>query len=313
MSNEVETSYAKHYAANVFHLSQQKGSKLADKCRNEVQNVEQDFYDRIGEVTAQLKTGRAQDISYSDTPHSRRRVVSAPYFYSDTVDKDDRLKLVIDPESAYVQAAVMAIGRAKDDVIIAAALGSAYGGVDGGTAVVLPTTQKLAAHDGATTTGVNLNVRTLRKVKQKFDGNDVDESEEKYFAIGSSQLQSLLGQTEVSSSDYNSVKALVMGEVDTFLGFKFIRTERLVRSSTNVTYTVTDGTVAAGTGTITAANSRRCFAWAKNGILLASANSLFSSIDKIPHKHFLNQIYVSQQFGATRMEEERVVEVICSE
>ena len=207
----------------------------------------------------------------------------------------------------------MAIGRAKDDVIIAAALGSAYGGVDGGTAVVLPTTQKLAAHDGATTTGVNLNVRTLRKVKQKFDGNDVDESEEKYFAIGSSQLQSLLGQTEVSSSDYNSVKALVMGEVDTFLGFKFIRTERLVRSSTNVTYTVTDGTVAAGTGTITAANSRRCFAWAKNGILLASANSLFSSIDKIPHKHFLNQIYVSQQFGATRMEEERVVEVICSE
>ncbi len=313
MSNQIETSYAKHYAANVFHLSQQKGARLVQNCRNEVQNVEQDFYDRIGSVTAQLKTGRQQDISYSNTPHSRRRVVAAPYYYSDTVDKDDKLKLIIDPESAYVEAAVMAIGRSKDDVFISAALGSAYGGSDGGTAVPLPTTQKLVAHDGTATTGVNMNVKTLRALKKIFDGNDVDDSESKFIAVGSSQIQSLLGNTEVASSDYNTIKALVMGEVDTFMGFKFIRTERLARSSTNITYNVASGVYGSGTGTVTAANSRRCIAWAKSGMLFASANSMFSSIDKIPTKHFLNQIYVSQQFGATRMEEEKVVEVVCSE
>lgn len=313
MSNQVEVSYAKHYAANVFHLSQQKGARLQPYCRQEIQNVEQDFYDRIGAVEAMEKIGRQVDVIYADTPHSRRRVVAKPYYYSDTADKDDKLKMLIDPESAYSQAAVFSLGRKKDDVFISAALGTAWGGTDGSDAIVLPTSQKIAAHDGSTATGVNLNVKTLRKVKEKFHANDVDDSEKLYIAVGSSQINSMLGQLEVQSVDYNSVKALVMGEVDTFMGFKFIRTERLPRSASNVTYTVTNGTVGAGAGTITAANSRRCIAWAEQGVLFAAANSMFASIDKLPQKHFLNQIYVSQQFGATRMEEEKVVEVICSE
>lgn len=313
MSNQIEVSYAKHYAANVFHLSQQKGARLQPYCRQEIQNVEQDFYDRIGAVEAMEKIGRQVDVIYADTPHSRRRVVAKPYYFADTVDKDDKLKLLIDPESAYSQAAVYSIGRKKDDVFISAALGTAWGGTDGSDAIVLPTSQKVAAFDGSTATGVNLNLKTLKKVKEKFNANDVDESESLYMAVGSSQITSLLDQVEIQSADYNSIKALVMGEVDSFMGFKFIRTERLPRSSSNVTYTVTDGTVGAGGGTITASKSRRCIAWAQQGVLFASANSMFASIDKLPNKHFLNQIYVSQQFGATRMEEEKVVEVICSE
>lgn len=313
MSDQIVIAYAKHYASNVVHLSQQKSSYFGDKVRNEHQNVEQDFYDRIGSVTAQLKAGRQEDVAYSNTPHSRRRVVTKKYFYADTTDKDDKVKTVIDPNSAYVQAAVMALNRAKDDVVIAAALGSSYGGVDGGTPVVLPDSQKVAAHDGSTLTGVNMNVKTLRAVSKKFNANEVDKSIKRYVAMGSSQLEALLGQTEVTSSDYNSIKALVMGDVDTFMGFKFVFSERLPRSSTNITYNKDSGVVGSGTGTITAANSRRCFAWAEDGLLLATAEELFTSIDILPSKHFLSQIYASQNYGATRMEEEKVVEIICSE
>lgn len=313
MSTQITTAMVKQYSANVFHLSQQKGSRLSAMVRNESQQGEEAYYERVGAVTAQKKVSRHSDTTYSDTPHSRRRVTLEDYFYADLVDKEDKLRIIISPESEYAMAAMWALGRAKDDEIIGAALGDAYSGKSGNTSVSLPTSQKVAAHDGTTTTGVNLNVRTLRAVKEKFDSNDVDESIPRHFAITSSQLQSLLGEEEVSSADYNTIRALVMGEIDTFMGFRFIRTQRLPRSSSDVTYTAADGTVGAGAGTITAANSRRCIAWAEDGLLLATAQEVQGEIDRLPTKHYSVQVYASMGIGATRLEEEKVVEVICSE
>jgi len=313
MSIEITTAFVKQYSANVFHLSQQKGSKLQGTVRNESQNSESKFFERIGSVDAQLKTGRHSLVSYSDTPHSRRRVTLADYYHADLVDEEDKIRMLISPESPYAQAAMWALGRSKDDVIISAALGNAYAGKEGATAVVLPNSQKVAAFDGTTTTGVNLNVKTLRKVKEKFDANDIDESIKRNFAIGSSQLQSLLGETEVTSSDYASIKALVMGEVNTFMGFYFVRLERLPKAAADVTYTVTNGAVGAGTGTITAANSRRCFAWAQDGVLLSTGKEITAKISELPDRHYAKQVYAKMGIGAVRMEEEKVVEVICSE
>ena len=314
MSNQVPEWFVKQYSSNVMHLSQQKGSRLQGGVRKESQSADAAFYDRIGAVDAQQKLSRHSDTTYSNTPHSRRKVTLADYFYADLVDKEDKIRMLNSPESEYVTAAVNSLGRKKDDVIIAAGLGTAYSGVDGSTAVSLPASQKLAAHDGSTTTGVNLNVRTLRAVKQKFDGNDVDESIPRHFAITSFQLQSLLAQTEVASSDYNSIKALVQGEVNSFMGFNFIRTERLARLLANQTYTVTNGALTGAlTGTVQAATSRRCMAWAQDGILLAVGKDIMAKIDVLPMKHYATQVYASLHFGATRMEEEKVVEVICSE
>lgn len=313
MSVQVTTAFVQQYSANVQHLVQQKGSKLRGLVRVESQVGKSAFYDQIGAVTAQKKTSRHADTPRMDTPHARRRVTLEDYEYADLVDNEDKIRMLISPESEYAMAAMWAMGRAMDDEIIAAALGTAYTGETGATSTALPTAQKIAAHDGSTTTGVNLNVRTLRKVKEVFDGNDVDESIPRYFAITSSQLQSLLGESEVSSADYNTIKALVMGEVDTFLGFKFVRTERLGRSASNVTYTVTNGTTGAGTGTITAANSRRCIAWAQDGVLLSIGKDMNARISERADKSYAMQVYASMGIGATRMEEEKVVEVICSE
>lgn len=313
MSVEITSAFVKQYSSNVFHLSQQKGSRLQGLVRQESQNSEAKFFERIGAVDALEKTGRHADIEYSDTPHSRRRVTLGDYYYADLVDEEDKIRMLISPESDYAMAAVNAMGRKKDDLIISAALGNAYSGKEGATAVALPSSQKLAAFDGTTTTGVNMNVKTLRAVKSKFDANDVDESIQRNCAITSSQLQSLLGETEVTSSDYASVKALVMGEVNTFLGFNFVRLERLTRSATDVTYTVTSGLVGSGTGTVTAANSRRCFAWAKDGIILSVGKEIMSKIEPNMNKHYAVQVYCKMGMGAARLEEVKVVEIICSE
>ena len=247
MSFEITTAMVKSYSANVFHLSQQKNSRLAGFVRRETQNGEEDFYDRIGAVTAQKKTGRHSDTTYQDTPHSRRRVTCEDYFFADLVDKEDKLRIIQSPESEYAKAGAMALGRAMDDVIIAAALGVAYVGKDGAATANLADVNRIAAFDGATTTGVGLTVKTLRAIKKKFGKNEVEG--DLYMSVTSEQLDDMLGELEVTSSDYNAVKALVHGDVDSFMGFKFIRIERLGLTTATTTYNVTNGSVGAGTGT----------------------------------------------------------------
>jgi len=313
MSQQVTTAFVKQFNSNVFHLSQQKGSRLRSLVRTVSQTGKSQFFDRIGSVVATKKTSRHSDTPLIDTPHSRRRVTLGDYEHADLIDDADKIRLLIDPASEYSMAFSYAFGRAMDDEIIAAALGNSYGGEEGADIIALPTSQKVAAHDGSTTTGVNLNVKTLRKVKQIFDANDVDESIPRCFAIGSSQLQSLLSETEVTSSDFAAVKALVMGDVDTFLGFKFTRLELLVKSASNITYNVVSGIVGSGTGTITAANSRRCFAWAKDGLVLSIGQDQKSRISERDDKSYSTQVFMSMGVGSTRIEEEKVVEVICSE
>jgi hypothetical protein len=313
----IDVSFVNGYKTNILMLSQQKNARLFGKSRVEVQNSESDFYERIGSVDAQDVVGRHGDTPNMEVPHSRRRVSLEDAEFGTMLDNFDKIRLLIDPQNSYVQAAVMSLSRKKDAIFIAAALGNAYSGKTGSTAVALPTSQKLAAFDGATTTGVNINVETLVAIKGKFWSNEaIMEGEGLYLALASSQFQALLNNTKVTNVDYASVKALVNGEVNTFMGFTFIHSELLPRSAANVTYTVTDGTVGAGTGTITAAKSRRCIAWAAEGMISVSGiggYDLKVNIGPDAAKKFHPRIYACHSVGATRLEEVKVVEVICSE
>jgi hypothetical protein len=313
MSQSIDQAFVNQYKANVMMLSQQKGSRLRDKVRNESVNAESAYFERLGPATAIKKLSRHSDTPQIDSDHSRRRLTLVDYEWADLIDNEDKVRMLIDPASEYAQAAMWALGRAMDDEIIENALGNAFSGKAGGTTVALVDADKLAAHDGSTTGGVNLNVQTLRAAKQRFDANDVDPSMKRYMAIQSSQLQSLLGETETTSSDFATVKALVQGEINTFMGFEFVRIERLPRAAADITYTVTDGTVGAGTGTITAADSRRCFAWAEEGLLLGVGADMQARISERDDKSYSTQVYVRQSIGATRMEEAKFLEVDCAE
>lgn len=311
MSVQITTAMVKQYSSNVFHLSQQKASRLAPFVRNESQNAEVAFYDRVGSVTAMKKTGRHSDTTYQDTPHSRRSVTTEDFFFADLVDKEDKLRIIMNPESEYAMAAAMALGRAKDDVIIENALGAASTGKDGAGSANLANANKIAGFDGATATGVGLNIETLRAIKKKFFANEVDEGD-LYFAISAEQLDNMLGDDKIINSDYAVVKALVQGDIDSYMGFKFIRIERLPVTSSATTYDVTNGSVGAGGGTLPA-SARRCFAWKKDGLLLATSSGVSSKISELPTKHYAHQVYASMSIGAVRMEEDKVVEVLLKE
>lgn len=309
MSTEISTAHVKQFSANVFHLSQQKGSRLRPAVRVESQNGKSGFYDRIGKATAQLRVSRHADTPQVDTPHSRRRVTLVDYEYADLIDEQDKVRLLMDPVGPYTQAAVWGIGRAMDDVIISNALGNAYGGEEGSSTVSWPNTQKLVSVSGGA--GVDMNVQVLRRAKNLLDAADVDPDIMRFIALASSQLQSLLGETEVTSSDFNSVKALVQGEVDTFMGFKFIRIQRLNTQSGTLAFDTSAGTVGSGGGD--ANTYRRCFAWAMDGLLLANAQDIKARVSERADKSYAMQVYASMSIGSTRMEEEKVVEILCND
>ena len=286
MSSNITTAFVQQYSANVQMLSQQMGSLLRDKVRVESVVGKNAFFDQVGSVTAQLKVSRHSDTPQIDTPHSRRRVSLADYEFADLIDQQDKVRLLIDPTSSYAQAAAMAMGRAMDDVIITAALGTSFTGETGSTSTSLPAAQKIAE---AGTDG--LTIAKLRTAKEKFDLASVDPSIQRYMIVSPRQITDLLGTTSVTSSDFNTVKALVQGEVDSFMGFKFITSNRLSIES----------------------SKRKCIAFASDGIALGVGKDVSARIDERADKSYATQVYYCMSIGATRMEEEKVVEVKCHE
>jgi hypothetical protein len=310
MSNLVTNHMVKQFSSNVWHTSQQKASRLRNLVKSDTLNGEVGFYDYYGTVEAQEKVGRHSDTTYQETPHFRRRVTMRDYAWADLVDKEDKLRLLHDPESQYAKAAMMAFGRKMDDIIIEAALGTAYTGKEGDQAVGITDAQRIGAFDGAAAS--RLNVRTLRAVKKKFHQNEVD-MEQLYMVVSAEQIDNLLGETELTSADYNTVRALVNGEVDTFMGFKFIRIERL-----NQTTAAQAGFNAAtgefdGTAASYATGARKCFAFAGSGMLLSLGADVKGRVDELPQKHYTKQVYASMTMGASRLEEEKVIEVLVTE
>lgn len=307
MSSFITEAFVSQFNSNVMHLSQQQGSRLEGTVMKETVKGKTAYFDRIGQVAAIKKTGRHSSTPQLDTPHSRRAVSMEDYQWADMIDEEDKIRMLIDPTSDYALEAAWAFGRAKDDVIIAAALGNAMSGENGQTPVALPSTQRLAASDG--TAHSNLNILTLRRVKVKMDSKEV--MGKRYMAVTTSQVDALLATTQATSSDYNTVKALVQGEVNAFMGFEFKRTERLpVHPADGTTANAATGEIGAGTSV---AGYRRCFAYTDRAIKLAIGADFQTKIDPRPDKSYATQVYARMSIGAVRMEEEAVVEVLCKE
>ena len=294
MSVNIPTHFVQQYRANVTHLVQQKGSKLRSAVRLESLTGEFEFFDRIGPTEAQDVTERHGDTPLVSTPHDRRRVSAIESDWADLIDKADKVKLLIEPTSAYTINAMWAMGRKMDDRIIEAAFGSAWSGKTGSTEVTFPAGQVVAVNDHTYDTGsgnVGLTISKLLKAKEILGDNDVDDMEEHYIACKQKQINQLLATTEVSSADFNTVKALAKGEIDTYMGFKFIRTNRITTDSSGFV---------------------RVIAWAKSGILMAIGDDMEVDIGPRRDKRNATQVYVRMQIGATRMEEEKVVEIKCT-
>lgn len=286
MSTQITTAFVNQFSSNVSMLSQQMGSLLRPAVDVESVVGEKAFFDQVGEAAAIARTSRHQDTPLVTTPHSRRQVSLTTYEWADLVDDADKVRMLIDPTSSYARAAAAGIGRAMDDVIIDALGGDAKTGKDGSTTTSFPSAQKIAVG------GAGLTIAKLVSAKKLLDANSVDPSIKRFIVVSPEQIEDLLNSTTVTSSDFNTVKALVQGDINTFVGFEFIVSNRLK----------VDGS-----------SNRLCYAFAQDGMKLAIGKDVMARIEERADKSFSTQIYYCATFGSTRMEEDKVVEIACSE
>jgi hypothetical protein len=184
--------------------------------------------------------------------------------------------------------------RKMDDLIIAAATGTAKTGNNGAVSTDLPTSQVIPVNTGGDGSGMNLakilDAKQLMEENEVF-GQDID-GDDAYLVLNAKALRGLYDEAKITSSDYaGELQALYNGEIDQFLGFNFVRTERLAVAS----------------------NVRTCFAFVKSGIALDIwQNPKF----KLSERNDFNdaaQLRGTAAAGATRLEEVKVVEIPCDE
>lgn len=294
--SQIPQHFVTEFANNWDFLVQQKTDRLKSMVLVDRVKGKEKSYNQLGAIEMARVTSRSGETRFTDTPLYKRWLRPLPYDLATLFDEWDAefLGEIVLPTSETVQGHGMAYGRACDDVIIAAATADAYTGETGTATTALPASQKVPVDYVETGSAANsgLTIGKLRQTKYILDSNEVDPDEARFMAVSAKQVQDLLRNTEVTSEDYNTIKALVEGKVDTFMGFKFIRTQRLaLNTSTDV---------------------RTCFAWVKSGLRFSDAGRTTRMDIRADRSHSL-QIRTTAALGATRTEEKKVVQISCDE
>jgi hypothetical protein len=296
--NGVLTNIPNHFTtqfdSNWKHLVQQKNSRLKEYCTLDSIEGKEKSYNQLDATSMTQITDRSRDTRITDQAMAKRWIRPLNYDCAKLVDEFDEQFLgeVVLPTSPIIQSHAAAYARTCDKIIIDALGGTAFTGVTGTTATVLPAGQKIAVGfvESGTVANSGLTIAKLRQAKFLFDSNEVDEEEERIMVVSAKQLQDLLRTVEATSADYNSVRALVDGTLNTFMGFKFRRSQQLPL----------------------AVDIRSCFAYVKSGIVLAE-RGLKTMMDVRPDLSHSLQIRSVASLAAVRMEEKKVVEIACDE
>lgn len=286
MSTEITKAFVQQFSDNLIHLAQQRGSKLAGTVMKKQVRGKYAHFDRLGATAAQKRTSRHGDTPLTDTPHSRRRVVLEDYEVADLIDAQDEIRMLIDPRGAYAEAMAWALGRTLDDIIIDAADGNAtsVSATDTTSTVAVANT----VDEDFNTANSDIIVEKVIEAKRILMSNEVQPDADLFFVVDSTALHNLLGETEVSSADYNSVKALVRGEPGTFMGFNFIQCERLNNSSEGF---------------------KNCLAYTRDSVGLAMGEDIMVKLSDRADKSHATQVYARMTAGAVRVHEEGLVVV----
>ncbi|HEY7804223.1 MAG TPA: phage capsid protein [Orrella sp.] len=258
-----------------------QGQRLLAGVTRERTNVEGSTvkFPKIGKGTATIRVPQADvtplNVSYSQVTATMEDYIAAEYsdiFNQQKVNFNDRQELV--------QVVSGAIGRRMDQVIL--------------DALAASSTSNTVSNDIGGTDS-NLNVAKLREAKNLLDTKNVP-MEGRTILAHANSLQSLLGETEVTSADFNTVRALVTGEINTFLGFRFI----------------TFGDRDEGGLPVDGSSDRTLYAFHRDAIGMAIGMGMASRVDYIPEK---TSFLVASMFsaGAVAIDDEGIVKLTCRE
>jgi hypothetical protein len=309
MSFTVTDAFVQQFSGNVWYLAQQMESRFRGKVLEDQITGESAYMEQVAPSAAQKITSRHSDTPIMNTQHLRRRLAPYDYGWGDLVDNLDKQKLLIDPASTYARTGAMAMVRGEDDEIIQAFFGTAYTGHSGGTVLTWPNgnSESSPTQPGGTVVAVNdwtygngtgnsgLTISKLVSASVALDAAEGDDGEERFCGIKALQKGNLLATTEATLKEYGVAKddlaPLRDGKIALIMGFQLIHSERLQANVSSQT---------------------RVPAWRKSAMGLGINKDISARMAERPDKRFSLQVYLDMSIGATRLEEAKLVELVCA-
>jgi hypothetical protein len=277
MAVAISNAFVQMFDAEVKQAYQ--GARSLAGVIRERTNVEgsQVKFPKIGKGTATIRVPQT-DVTPLNVSYSQVTATMSDYIAAEYSDIFNQQKVNFDERRELVQVVSGAIGRRMDQLVI-----------DALNAASSPST--VATTVGGS--GTNMNLAKLLAAKKALDTKNVP-AEGRCMVIHANGLSALLDETELTSSDFSTIKSLSTGEIDTFLGFKFI--------------TLGDR----DEGGLPLPSTRTCFAFHRDAIGMGIGMGQRSEINYVPEK---TSFLVSSMFsaGAIAIDDEGIVKISATE
>jgi hypothetical protein len=296
MSNSINVAFVQQFKDNLRLLAQQKGSKVLPHVAVETIVGKYTHFERLGGTEAvEVLTRHGDTPDPANLVHSRRRAILRTFEAAELIDDADKVRLLIDPTNAYAMQLAYGLGRKADDIILAAMYGDAQSVDSADAQGAVSFAAGNIVDEDFNTANSDLIVEKLREARRILLVNNVDlDAEQPILLHDGTALMSLLSDTEVTSADFNTVKALVNGQLDTFMGFRFVNVERLATAA----HKTSEGFV-------------RALVFVPSAMGVAVGRDMNVRIGERADKRYSTQVYAAMDIGATRIEEEKVVSIEC--
>jgi hypothetical protein len=302
MAWTVDVNFVNAYTDTLVHLFSEDPQQVRNAVRLKTGVVGKTLaFDRLGGVNMEPVNSRHADTPLTPLTQTRRRANLADWATAELIDKLDEVKMLIAPQNDYTRRFVEAYHRRVARTVLNAATGtaSAVGNDDTVTSVSLPSSQAIA--NG----GTGFTVAKVRQTNRIMDNAGVPHDGNRWWAVSAYAIEDLLADSQVTSSDFSTLNALMNGGIpmgSSWMGFRWI--------------VISDADPDSGSASAPASpilsksgNIRTTVAWHKEAVGLAIAKDLSVEVDRRPDKMNAQQVLVQVSLGAVRIEDTGVVTV----
>ena len=266
------------------HQAYQGAAKLTGAARTRTGVVgSQVNFPKVGKGQASVRPP-ATDVVPLNTAFSSVACSLTDFYAAEYSDIFLQNKINFDERSELAQVVGSAIGRRQDQILLDALLAASAGSSVANTVVT-----------SGSATASDLNVGKIIAAKKALDAKNVP-AENRHMIIHANNLAALLGDERAISSDFQTIQALVSGQIGTMMGFTFhILGDRDEGGLSK------DGS-----------NDRTCFAFHQSSMGVAVGMPASTEINYIAEKtSFL--VTAKLSMGSVAIDVDGIVDVVCRE
>ena len=340
MAGNLLNTYITGFDRAIRETVETKGGKMrqyATVATGDLFRKEGIYQRTTGGGVPQKVTNRFADSPVSDIDYSRRKVTRTAFQDGQFMDWADLSKMGVDPRSQKLTIMKNKFLRQEDLIIDAALLSNTTGGgFEGSTPTEFGVSPKITDVSGVYQHGIinkdtgadtGFNYGKFLETLTQFGNQSVDiETQKPLFKISWHQWQDIMNDSNFTDFDNRGgakVNESGAGQIYDYMGASFCISNIVPFFNTadpvdaaNIQVDL-DADVDTSTGiwknTAASGNTRCCYAMIQDSVLFEVNPDMTTKISERADKSFNYYAYMKAEFGAVRMEEEKVIAIACAQ